>query len=259
MSTTARSARPISREISCVRPPILPFTLSRSLRSFVARGSIAYSAVTQPLPLPCSQRGTPFVNDAVQSTLVPPKEMSALPSACALQPRSMVMGRSLLGCGRRRGPRVVLPVLTPPSRRVDVYAGGCECGWAVCVSSGWRAARSGSWMAPVCTDSTRGTSGPRKRCARRGNSAALVAGRLEAAAGRQVGGAQQVVLDERAVDVARGLLGAGDERDVRAHHVLDRGGQQRVVRAAEHEGVDVRVAAAAAGTPRRPRTARRRW
>ncbi len=94
VSTTARSARPISREISCVRPPILPFTLSRSLRLLVARGSIAYSAVTQPLPLPVSQRGTPFVNDAVQSTFVPPNEMSAEPSACALQPRSMVMGRS---------------------------------------------------------------------------------------------------------------------------------------------------------------------
>ncbi len=61
VSTTARSARPMRREISWVRPPMRPFTLSRSLRSFVARGSIAYSAVTQPRPLPCSHRGTPFV------------------------------------------------------------------------------------------------------------------------------------------------------------------------------------------------------
>ena len=45
------------------------------MRSFVERGSIAYSAVTQPLPLPVSQRGTPLVNDAVQSTLVPPNEI----------------------------------------------------------------------------------------------------------------------------------------------------------------------------------------
>ena len=94
VSTTARSARPMSREISCVRPPILPLTLSRSLRLLVARGSIAYSAVTQPLPLPVSQRGTPFVNDAVQSTFVPPNEMSAEPSAWLLQPRSIVIGRS---------------------------------------------------------------------------------------------------------------------------------------------------------------------
>ena len=85
------------RLISCVRPPMRPFTDSRSLRVFVERGSIAYSAVTQPLPLPFIQRGTPFVNDAVQSTLVLPNEMSALPSACALQPRSIVTSRSWSG------------------------------------------------------------------------------------------------------------------------------------------------------------------
>ena len=50
VSMTARSERPISREISWVRPPIRPLTDSRSLRVFVARGSIAYSAVTQPWP-----------------------------------------------------------------------------------------------------------------------------------------------------------------------------------------------------------------
>lgn len=46
------------REISWVRPPILPFTLSRMEREFVARGSIAYSAVTQPDPEPFFHRGT---------------------------------------------------------------------------------------------------------------------------------------------------------------------------------------------------------
>lgn len=71
-----------------------PLTASRSLRVFVARGSIEYSAVTQPLPLPFIQRGTPFVNDAVQSTLVLPNETRALPSACSLQPRSMVTSRN---------------------------------------------------------------------------------------------------------------------------------------------------------------------
>jgi hypothetical protein len=38
----------------------------------VARGSMAYSAVTQPSPLPLRQRGTPSVTVAVQSTLVSP-------------------------------------------------------------------------------------------------------------------------------------------------------------------------------------------
>ena len=49
-SMQARRLRPISREISWVRPPTLPLTLSRSERVLVARGSIAYSAVTQPRP-----------------------------------------------------------------------------------------------------------------------------------------------------------------------------------------------------------------
>ena len=56
---TARSDRPISREISWVRPPIRPLTDSRSERVFVEAGSIAYSAVTQPRPEPLRQRGTP--------------------------------------------------------------------------------------------------------------------------------------------------------------------------------------------------------
>ena len=97
VSTTARRLRPMSRLISCVRPPMRPFTDSRSLRVFVERGSIAYSAVTQPRPLPVIQRGTPFVNDAVHSTLVLPNETSALPSAWALQPRSKVTVRSSSG------------------------------------------------------------------------------------------------------------------------------------------------------------------
>ena len=70
------------------------FVTPEFVRSEVARGSIAYSAVTQPLPLPVSQRGTPFVNDAVHSTLVRPNEMRALPSAWSLQPRSIVTSRS---------------------------------------------------------------------------------------------------------------------------------------------------------------------
>jgi hypothetical protein len=57
-------------------------------------GIMAYSAVTHPLPDPVIHLGTPGVNEAVQSTLVFPKEISAEPSACSLQPRSMVMVRS---------------------------------------------------------------------------------------------------------------------------------------------------------------------
>src|SRR3954447_18293366 len=94
---TARRERPMRREISWVRPPILPLTDSRSPRVLVARGSMEYSAVTQPSPLPLRQRGTPSVKEAVQRTLVSPKETRTEPSACLLQPRSMVTGRSCSG------------------------------------------------------------------------------------------------------------------------------------------------------------------
>ena len=58
MSHAARSDRPIRRWISTVRPLCLPFAASRSTRSGDEPGSIEYSAVTQPLPLPFIQRGT---------------------------------------------------------------------------------------------------------------------------------------------------------------------------------------------------------
>src|SRR6478735_2746774 len=70
MLQTARSDRPIKRWISCVRPDGLPSFTSRRIRSADAPGSIEYSAVTQPLPLPRIQRGTSSSTDAVHSTLV---------------------------------------------------------------------------------------------------------------------------------------------------------------------------------------------
>ena len=56
-STAARSERPISRWISLPRPPG-----SRLLRVCVERGSIAYSAVSQPWPLPLRNAGTPLLD-----------------------------------------------------------------------------------------------------------------------------------------------------------------------------------------------------
>ena len=73
MSTTARSARPIRRWISCVRPVCLPRDASRAERVWVARGSMPYSAVTQPCPLPRRKLGTPPSTLAVHSTRVSPK------------------------------------------------------------------------------------------------------------------------------------------------------------------------------------------
>src|SRR3546814_11539200 len=77
---TARSERPINREISWVRPPIRPLTDSRSERVFVEAGSMAYSAVTQPRPEPLRQRGTPVEAEAAQSTRVRPNSTSPAPA-----------------------------------------------------------------------------------------------------------------------------------------------------------------------------------
>ena len=71
-SVTERIERPISRWISIVRPLCLPRAASRSVRSPVDAGSSEYSAVSQPRPLPDSQRGTPSWIDAVQRSLVFP-------------------------------------------------------------------------------------------------------------------------------------------------------------------------------------------
>ena len=78
-STAARSERPIRRSISLVRPPA-PLR-SRRLRLWVARGSSAYSAVTQPRPCPRSQPGTLSSTLAAQSTRVLPQLIRAEPSA----------------------------------------------------------------------------------------------------------------------------------------------------------------------------------
>ena len=82
MRVTARSDRPISRWISCVRPPTLPADASRWFRVVVARGSMPYSAVTQPLPELRRNGGTRSSTLAVQMTRVSPASISTEPSAC---------------------------------------------------------------------------------------------------------------------------------------------------------------------------------
>ena len=71
----------MSRWISCVRPPTLPAVDSRCERVVVARGSIPYSAVTQPLPLFRRNGGTRSSTLAVQMTFVLPASTSTDPSA----------------------------------------------------------------------------------------------------------------------------------------------------------------------------------
>src|SRR5690625_4346632 len=103
-SMQARSDRPTSRLISWVRPPTRPLTDSRSERVWVAAGSMAYSAVSQPDPDPLRQRGTPSVTLAVHITRVWPNSMSTEPAGWAVKPRVIVTGRN--SSSRRPSSRV---------------------------------------------------------------------------------------------------------------------------------------------------------
>ncbi len=80
-STAARMERPIRRWISMVRPVCLPLAASRCVRVCVERGSMPYSAVTQPVPLPIRCGGTRSSTEQVTSTWVWPNSTWAEPSA----------------------------------------------------------------------------------------------------------------------------------------------------------------------------------
>ena len=85
---TERSDRPISRWISCVRPPTLPGGRLALRAREVARGSMPYSAVTQPLPELRRNGGTRSSTLAVQITFVRPTSISTEPSACSEESRA---------------------------------------------------------------------------------------------------------------------------------------------------------------------------
>src|SRR6266513_4680951 len=106
-SSIALTLRPMRRCISWVRPP--SWDLSRDVRVRVARGSIAYSAVNHPSPLPRFQPGTPSSTEAVHNTRVAPNMMRHDPSAYGAIPRSNVIGRSSDG---ERSLRVFLACFT---------------------------------------------------------------------------------------------------------------------------------------------------
>ena len=75
------------------------------MRVAVARGSIPYSAVTQPLPLLRRNGGTRSSTLAVQITRVRPASISTDPSACIIECGVMAIGRS--SSGRRLSERIV--------------------------------------------------------------------------------------------------------------------------------------------------------
>ena len=63
----------------------------------MARGSMPYSAVTQPWPAPRRNGGTPSSMLAVHSTRVAPKLTSTEPSACAVIAALESHGAQLIG------------------------------------------------------------------------------------------------------------------------------------------------------------------
>jgi len=93
-SVTARSERPIRRWISWLLPATLPNDESRGVRVTVARGSMAYSAVIQPLPPPLRKPGTLSSTLTEHSTRVFPSSIRAEPSAKLWNPGVICIGRS---------------------------------------------------------------------------------------------------------------------------------------------------------------------
>ena len=83
----------MSRCISTDRPSTLPIA-DRALRVFVLPGSMAYSAVSQPLPRPTRNGGTVSSTEQVQRTIVSPDCTRTLPGAWRVNPRWKLRGRS---------------------------------------------------------------------------------------------------------------------------------------------------------------------
>ena len=124
--TTPRSDRPMRRWISCVRPSIFP--RFRRLRVSVEPGSMSYSAVTQPVPLPFFHGGTPASKQAVHRTTVLPVRTSTDPGALCVYPRINSTGRrsaarlpSLLAKVRFSHKRELYP--QTPTKTLDVRVG----------------------------------------------------------------------------------------------------------------------------------------
>ncbi len=95
MSTTVRNERPIRRSISMLRPWRRP--VSRGVRVPVEAGIIAYSAVTQPLPLPRRQPFTFSSMVTAHKTFVLPHSIRHEPGAVSSTWRRIVHGRFSAG------------------------------------------------------------------------------------------------------------------------------------------------------------------
>ena len=117
-SQTARSERPMRRSISIERP--LRPLYSRLVRVLVEAGSIAYSAVTQPLRLALRQAGRLSSMVAVHMTRVSPNSAKHEPWAFFMTSRVRVTGR-IWSLARPSGRRPsVLGIGTPSWDELDV-------------------------------------------------------------------------------------------------------------------------------------------
>ena len=83
----------MSRWISALRPDSFSLSTSRRLRSRLARGSMEYSAVTQPQPS-ATWGGVLSSTEALHSTTVSPQRIRTLPSANFVKFGMISTGRS---------------------------------------------------------------------------------------------------------------------------------------------------------------------
>src|SRR5262249_879008 len=118
-STTARSARPIRRWISWVRPLCRPRVASRGVRVSVDRGNMLYSAVIQPLPEPFRNEGTVSSMEAVQITRVFPTSIRTEPSA--VETKSGVMFTGRICSAARLSERKIMSLLFFNVNQLDIF------------------------------------------------------------------------------------------------------------------------------------------
>ena len=204
-STTPRSARPISRWISTVRPPCLP---ARGL----ALGALAGRRGQQRVlgRHPAAARAVQPARHALLD------RRRAEHARLALRPEHDPV--RLLEERRVGGDR---PQLVGPAAVVARHAACLELGDA-------RRARPRRAAA----------GGSARRASRNSSGSPVVRKRYSPS---RVAVVLQALARERLGDLARGLVGREDERHVAAEHALEDGPDQRVVRAAEDDGVAARL------------------
>ena len=189
--------------------------MSRCLRSPVEAGSIPYSAVTQPRPLPAIQRGTLSCAEAVQITRVSPDRDQRRAGGGAHEPR--LDRRSGAVLRRARCALVSRPcaaALTPRASTPSPPARTCSTG------------PSGICRKRVPSSRNASTSPVHRKLYSPSPSASRVA---------------QLARAERVLDLARERRPGADERHLRAEHPLQHRADQRVVGAAEDHRVHARL------------------